>query len=298
MIIKQREKSKTLKIFDVLATRSHLSEEDSKNYQKQLKGFEGEVLFDEMTSGYFDQLVVINDFTFKINGHICQIDTLVIYDGAIEIYEVKNYEGRYRYVDNRFTLVSNGLELLDPLVQANRAHILLKQLLLKLKIKCTCESYAVFMHPNCTIYQDKPNHRVLMPSLFAYHFSNRKSANDQSISVAKMLLAHNCEGIIYTELPHYALADLRKGIYCNNCTSSIDKLTGRTCVCQSCQYKEKGIDNAVRHIRERQLLFPELPLKTRACIDWCGGIHSKYRIRSAIKVIIETNLTKDQITPL
>lgn len=293
MIIKQREKSQTLKIFEILAIRSDLSVEDDTNYQKQIKGYEGEILFDEMAADFLKDSVVINDFTFKVNGHTCQVDTLIVTDGSINIYEIKNYEGRYRYNNNRFTLVSNELELLDPLVQANRAQILMKQLLVQLKLNCTCESFAVFMHPNCTIYQNQSNDHVLLPSLFAYHFKKRKHSGRRSINeateIADKLLAHNREAVLYGELPNYAFEDLKKGIYCQNCNSAILELTGRTCLCQMCHHKESGLDNAVRHSLEKRLLFPDLALETRSCFDWCGGIHSKYRIRAALKKIENNN---------
>lgn len=294
MIIKQREKSQKLKILEILAIRSELSSEDEITFQKQRKGYEGEVLFDELTANYLKDSVVINDFTFKVNGHTCQIDTLVVNDGRIAIYEIKNYEGRYRYISDRFILVANELELLDPLVQANRAQILMKQLLIQSKLNCSCESFAVFMHPNCTVYQDCPNDRVLLPSLFTYHFKKRSGPNKrefkQAVLFAEKLLTHNCEGLIYGELPKYTLTDLEKGIYCQSCNAAIRKLKGRTCICEKCQHLESGLDNAVRHILEKQLLFPEIPLRTLGCYNWCGGIHSKYRIRAALKKIEESKL--------
>lgn len=293
MIIKQREKSQVLKIFEILAIRSELSSEDETNFQKQLKGFEGEVLFDEITADFLKESVVISDFTFKVNGHICQVDTLVVTGSRIDIYEIKNYEGRYRYINNRFTLVSNELELLDPLVQANRAEILMKQLLVQLKLNCTCESFAVFMHPNCTIYQNQPNDRVLLPSLFAYHFKKRKNSGmrsyNEAIVIAEKLLTRNSEAVLYGELPSYILGNLEKGIYCENCNNAISELRGRTCICETCQHKESGVDNAVRHIMEKRLLFPDVALETCDCFDWCGGIHSKYRIRAALKKIENNN---------
>lgn len=294
MIIKQREKSKALKVLEILAMRSELSAEDRTNLQKRIKGYEGEVMFDQLTVDFVTEAFVINDYTFKINGHTCQIDTLMITERGIEIYEIKNYEGLYRYCNGQFSLLSSNLELLDPLVQANRAAILMKQLMMQLKINCTCESFAVFMNPNCTIYQDQPNNRLLLPSSFSYHFKKRKQFSRRSsieaAMIAEKLMRNKREAVFYGELPAYTLETLNKGIYCQHCSSSISELTGRMCICKSCQYKEAAMDNAVRHILEKQLLFPELPLETRACSDWCGDIHSMYRIRSALKKIEKNNL--------
>lgn len=97
MAYKSRTLPEELIIFRILNKRMTLSEKDSQRYFHLKKGYEGEVLFDELTEKLQCECLILNDLLLKVNNTILQIDTLIIFSKNVYFYEVKNFEGNYYY---------------------------------------------------------------------------------------------------------------------------------------------------------------------------------------------------------
>ncbi|MDY0405261.1 nuclease-related domain-containing protein [Virgibacillus sp. 179-BFC.A HS] len=89
MAYKTRTKSKELIILESLNSRGNLTKKDKQRYFNMKKGFAGEIQFDAYTEKLQNECSIINDLLLEVNGTTFQIDSLVIIQGKIYMYEVK-----------------------------------------------------------------------------------------------------------------------------------------------------------------------------------------------------------------
>lgn len=287
MIYKSRTRPQVLSIMDSLLVRANLNDEQKQYADYQIKGYEEEPMFDVIVGQNIPDKLVLNDLLLKTKGTTFQIDTLVITNQTLFVYEVKNYEGEFLFQNSRLTYFPSGIEILNPVNQVQRSTILLKQFLRKHNIEIDCEGFVVFVNPDCTIYQGNPDRHILFPSLLKSHFkkvyTKRQVTTEKTRDIAELLLNNHLESYPLLDLPDYDFDSLKKGIYCHQCNEFIASLTRRTCLCHRCGHKENALENAKRHLIEYQLLFPENPSNTIHLYKWCNEVHSMYRLREVIK---------------
>lgn len=95
MCYKARLEPVDLQILKFLNTRIFLPPEQKKYYFKLKKGFEGETRFDLLTAKLQKECLILNDLLLKVNNSSFQIDSTIIFQGTIYLFEVKNYEGQF-----------------------------------------------------------------------------------------------------------------------------------------------------------------------------------------------------------
>ena len=95
MLKKLRTKPLKLEIFESLNTRMNLLSQDKQNYINLKKGFEGEEMFDSLTEILDCDCYILNDLRLMFNNSVFQIDTLIIFQKIIQVFEVKNYDGDF-----------------------------------------------------------------------------------------------------------------------------------------------------------------------------------------------------------
>lgn len=276
-----------------LSIRGSLSRKDENYYNHLVKGFEGECTFDEWVEDSLKEHILLGDLIFKVNGTIFQLDSLVITNQKLYLYEVKNYEGEFQMDMTSLKRYQAGPELLNPLIQLQRSTILFKQLMDQMNIKIPIESYVIFINKNFTLYQSEPHPQILVCSQLERHFESIKDTtyplSEKCLSLSKSIMKKQLDESPYQDLPDYSIENLSKGIYCSECFNFIEELTGRLCVCSHCGYRETAYDNTYRHIVEFTRLFPEKQLTTQIIYKWCNGLHSMYRIRSVLRQELAKN---------
>jgi hypothetical protein len=170
MTYKTRIKPVELMILRILYTRMDLTGDEQKYYSNLEKGFEGEVQFDLLTEELQSECLIINDLLLEDTNSKFQIDSSIIFQETIYTFEVKNYEGDFRYQSVRFETIS-GKEIKNPLDPLKQSKSLFRQLLKIVDL----------------IYQLRNTLFLLTPSLLisgspkrANYFSNTaKSANEK-----------------------------------------------------------------------------------------------------------------------
>jgi len=95
MIYKPRTKSKKLTVLELLSNRKEITGKDKQHYFSLVKGNEGEMRFDTFTEKLQCECLILNDLLLEINNTTFQIDSLIITQEKIFLYEVKNFEGDY-----------------------------------------------------------------------------------------------------------------------------------------------------------------------------------------------------------
>jgi hypothetical protein len=262
-------------MLDWLAPRMDFTEKEKQRHFSLRKGFEGEIKFDSWMENLQIEHLTLNDLLLEVGGTTFQIDSLVIVQDTILVFEVKYYEGDYYYEGERLKKI-NGSEIKDPLLQLKRSISLLRQLFESLGFHLTIESSVIFINPEFTLYQSPKDAPIIFPSqLNRYMKKLNKKQSKLTIlhrKIAEKLLQLHQTDSPYKRVPKYEYEKLAKGFICGECHQLLDKIEKKDFVCSHCGTHEK-IDHAVmRSIEEIMLLFPEKKLTTALVYDWCKGV--------------------------
>jgi hypothetical protein len=238
MFIKERYESEELKVLKALNTRMDLTEKKKQYYLNLQKGFEGEVMFDEHLHKVGIQTFVLNDLLLEWNHSHFQIDSLVILQQLIKLFEVKNFEGEYYFDGDKFKKL-NGIEVKNPLLQLERNESLLRQLMNNYGYKIPIQAYLVFINPEFTLYQAPLNSRIILPTTlnrFIQKMNKQLSAlNHQHERLSEKLLASHITKSPFSKVPHYDYSQLRKGVFCQRCGTGIVKYYSLILTCQNAE---------------------------------------------------------------
>lgn len=285
MILKERTKSVSHLILESLNSRKTLSSVEKAQYDNQVKGFAGEQQFDRAMKAADLPGLVLNDVLLSTRDTYYQIDSLVVTDDHIHLYEVKNYTGAYTYRDGMLH-ADSGHVLQDPVAQAERKRSYLHNLLLNHGYHLEISVHVVFINPDFYIYSLPKRPDILFAGQLSGHFSQLSQTlpkqKDKALPLAKKLIA--LQNVTYrpTNLPDYTRDQLKTGILCPKCFSFEYERSRQMRTCSSCRYREKASEALQRSINEFALLFPTVPLTKQAAYDWCGKDWSTSRIKRVL----------------
>lgn len=281
MLKKLRTKPLKLEILESLDTRMNLNEDDKQNYLYLKRGYEGEIMFDLLTEKLECECYIINDLLLKVNNTLFQIDTLIIFQKMILVYEVKNFIGEYLYEKDKLYTKAK-FEVKDPLLQLRRCESLLRQLLQKLGFPTPVEGSVVFINPEFTLYQAPLDSPIILPTQLNRYMKKLNTTpsklNGTHKRLADKLASLHIEESPYERLPSYNYQMLKKRMTCALCHSFSMSVDGNKCVCGDCGYHEDAEAAVLRHVREFRLLFPDRKVTTNEIFEWCGVFESKKRI--------------------
>jgi len=292
LFYKPRTESQELAILKSLNNRMNSPEVNQTFYTKN-KGFEGELLFDTWLEKLECPCLVLNDFLFQVNGQFFQIDSLVIVNNRIYVFEVKNFEWDAYYNDKNFYYKDNPKkEMSNPLLQLERAQSLLRQLLHKIDYSIPLYPSVVFINPEFMLYQ-APLDQPLIFANQLNRFVKNLNSNHSPLGQKHLQLAAKLVSLIETENPYERLPDfryeeLRKGICCAGCCSFAVEVKDSNCICTNCNHIEKVEAAVLRSVKEFKLLFPNEKITTRNIYDWCQIIEPSRKIQR----ILTKNYTK------
>lgn len=294
LIYKSRVEPSQLVILKILSQRMQLSKTDHQQYLNLKKGYEGELLFDLLTQNLKCDCLVLNDLRLKSNNQTLQIDSLIIMNHGIHIFEIKNYSGDFYYESDRL-FQKDRSEISNPLIQLQRTESLLRQLLLKLNSSIPIQSSVVFISHDFTLYQAPLNKPFIFPTQLKYFMNNlniqQTKLNEQHRRLAEKLLSLHIEEYHHLKLPPYNFQQLRMGTTCSACASFSIIIYGKVYNCTECGNEELVESAVVRNIKEFMLLFPEEKVTTNQIYEWCNNIASK----KSIQRILDKNFHKSSV---
>ncbi|WP_254660840.1 nuclease-related domain-containing protein [Bacillus sp. FJAT-27225] len=265
-----------------------LSDEDRAVYKRLLKGYEGELAFDEMTRKLQCECIILNDLVLEIGGKTFQIDTLIITAKPIYLFEVKNFEEEYYYDSKEDQFIKLPKLVVDnPLVQLKRSETTLLQLLRQLGYtSISIHASVVFINSEFTLLQAPLDKPLILPTQlnsFLRKFNNIPSGlTDAHWQMADKLCALHQTETRYDQLPTYTFEDLQPGMRCRKCGALSVTVVGKKGICQ-CGESEKVTDAIIRQVQEFQLLFPNEKITTKIIHAWCGEVFSKKRICNTLQ---------------
>ncbi|MEY2192871.1 nuclease-related domain-containing protein [Neobacillus sp. BF23-41] len=286
MSFKDRIEADEIKILRFLNSRMKLAEKDKIRFRNLVKGFEGEVMFDSLTEKLQCPSYILNDLLLETNNGKFQLDTVMITQDPLYLFEVKNYEGDFYFEGDRFYALPKK-EYKNPLHQLQRSESLLRQLLESLGYRIPIEAYVIFINPHFTCYKAPLNEPIIYPNQlprFMHNLNRRPSTlNGMHKKLADQLVSMHQIELPYDRLPPYDYGKLKKGNICRVCLSLKTTVVNNKLVCEDCGCHEV-IDHAVlRVVEEIKLLFPNIKITTNLVHEWCKVVESKKTIRRILK---------------
>ncbi len=289
MAFKPRTESKDLKILRLLNTRMELTVEEKKYYSYLEKGYAGEVQFDSFTEKLQSECLILNDLLLEVNNSIFQVDTTIIFQDPIYIFEVKNYEGDFVYGPENFETLG-GKIIKNPLIQLKRTKTSFQQLLQKLGYNIPIVAYVVFINPEFILYEAPINEPIIFPTQLS-KFMQQLDRHPSMLNPRHRKLAEKLFSLQKMESPYcrqraYEYDQLKKGFICKKCQSFTVSVNGIKMVCGDCGCEELVSAAVMRSVEDLLLLFPDLKITTKIVHDWCRVIDCKKRISR----ILDNNL--------
>lgn len=292
MIVKERTKPEELEILQALKPRMELEEKAASNLYTLEKGYEGEVQFDQWFTNCRVESLIINDLLLEVNGTLFQIDSLVITQDRLHLFEVKNLEGDY-YLDGDKFKTAAGAETKNPLHQLSRAESLLKQLLKNLGFYIPLEPHLVFINPEFTLLQAPLKSPIILPTQLNRFMDrmNRTSSKltNKHTKLAEALLSLHIKKSPFTRVPGYEFDGLRKGVVCEGCGGFLDSLGQKRFVCSHCGARDSIESLVLQTLKSFQILFPDRRVTTTIIYDWSNGDLPRKSIRRVLKNNLSAN---------
>ncbi|MFC0015182.1 MULTISPECIES: nuclease-related domain-containing protein [Allobacillus] len=219
MIYNERSKPLELLQLEVLAHRTTLSPKEQSDLVKLKKGFEGERLFDFMLEGLSKQHLQVNDLLLTFNGTVFQIDTLLITQDKIFVYEVKNFDGEFIYEQEKYFKYPQQ-EIQNPLHQIARSTSLLTQLIRKLGFNWPIQSYVIFVNKNFTLFNAPPNTSMILPTQIGSHLEYLQTIpshlNRVHKRLAEKLIERHLDESPFQKKSSYSYDQVKKGCFVEN----------------------------------------------------------------------------------
>lgn len=271
MAYKERKKPKLLSIYEILSTRMRLASDDYYYYLNLLKGFEGEIRFDELTEKLKQFCLILNDLQLEIRRSSFQIDALLIFSGKILLCEIKNYEGVHYWGKDKFTK-PNGVAMENPDLQLQKTRVRLELLLQELGCKMEVEALVVYINPEFTLLGAPADGQLLLPSQLPGYFANLcagppPNAEQRKLADALVKL-HRPD--YPSKMPGYSYDKLNKGIPCTACGALLETFSAHRQSCANCG-KKVNVKTAIKNgISDFRMLFPDEPVTSSRMADWCG----------------------------
>ncbi|OCA87720.1 hypothetical protein A8F94_07655 [Bacillus sp. FJAT-27225] len=288
MAYKDRCKPKKLVIYESLAARMQLPDDDWSHYCNLLKGYEGELKFDALTEQLQCECIILNDLLLEVGGKTFQIDTLIITANPIYLFDVKTFDGDYVYDSEEDRLFKRpNYEIDNPLTQLKRCETLLRQLLRELSYSSfPINASIAFVHSEFTLYQAPLDKPFILPNQIYPFLRTLNNAppglTDKHRRLAEKLVALHQPESRYDKFPAYTFEGLEKKLRCGKCGSLSISIVGKKGICK-CGEIEKVTDAIIRHVHEFQLLFPNERITTKNIYEFCGEACSKRRINNVLR---------------
>ncbi|UJF15599.1 NERD domain-containing protein [Jeotgalibaca sp. MA1X17-3] len=286
MNLKERALPEELFVLQILEQRMSLSSPLKHRLYTLQVGYDGEIIFDKWLLAMEWDSIVIHDLRIKQNFSEVQIDTLVITNKKIFIFEIKNFIGEY-YWESQTLFKKPNKQVKNPLHQLERSKLLIRQLVNEWQCDYSVEASLIFVHPQFTLFNASLEAPIILRSQIEerLHAFKRLSSGitlENKIFAEKLVQMHLSTNS-FSQLPNYQYHQLKKGVPCAHCQSLLTQLRGRKCFCNHCNLQENIYASIHRLTKEFSLLFPEEQITVKKIYDFSGEIVSKQVIRTALK---------------
>ena len=265
-----------LKILRSLNPRIELLPKDKHQLYSLKKGYGGEKKFEnEWLKKLTCECFIINSLLLEYNSNVFQIDSLVITQKTIYLFDVKNYVDDFYIKDGIWYLKSSEKEIKDPILQLTRCESLFRRILQELRIQSPIETNLVFINPQFTLYQAPIELTAIFPTQIQRYMqaieNSPSKLNGTHSKLVDQLIAKQLDEAKYARYPDYEYDLLKKGVSCNVCDKFMKLNSSKSkFVCLECGETEDFDSAVMGMVRQFQLLFPNRKMTTNGLAEWCG----------------------------
>lgn len=269
-----------MRICDCLEERKILSQTEQNLLYNAEQGYTGECEFYAfLQDAASNKLLLLSSLSLRANNANFQIDSILINNETIYLFEVKNYAGDYYISKNRWFSHPARKEISNPFIQLKRSEGLLRQLLATHGIDYPIKAYVVFVNPEFTLFNASINYPLILRSQFSRFFRpsffQQTPYSDKDFYVAQFLMDSHQDVIYKDNLPSYTFAELKKGIKCPKCGRFMRVETFYRVKCSACLYIERNESAVLRSINDFKFLFPEMKITTKNIVEWCNILSAR-----------------------
>jgi len=281
-----RKKSHQLQWLEEMNHRGELTKEEANTYQRLKLGYKGEVNFDKLCAYFLDKpFPVIDDVTLSYQENVLQMDKIIVNDHTITLIDIKNYHGQYTFVNNAWYAQQKLLPH-NIYEQLRRAKRITKRLLDDFHINMKVEGVLIFMNPQSEItIKDEVAETTLTYEqiplwLMSLNENYRKSpTNGWEAVIQKHIIPSYWADYICSEK---RLAQLKKGIRCQNC-GSFDMVQSRyTINCASCGSNEPKDTAYTRTVCEYGTIMHHRSLKRSDILAFLGDNYKEKYVKNIL----------------
>lgn len=221
-----------------------------------------------------------------MNNTEFQIDSLLIFQDAVYLIELKNFEGDFLVNGDVWHMLPSKKEMQNPLQQLQRTDILLKELFRQLGFNLPIKPFLVFINPYFTLYQAPFNQKIVFPGQLMRFLQMLQQVPSKLLRMHTQLEEALSERHIVQSrrerIPEYDYDQLKKGLLCRFCGGELITFSKLTLKCAVCGEKEEKDNAILRSTYEFHVLFPESKITVNEIYKWCGGGVGKRTIRRVL----------------
>lgn len=276
MILQQRKPDIELLFFRALNKRTTLSTKDEAKLNRLEKGYAGELIYDEIYDKVINNIYTFRNIYLKIEDTTLQIDSLIVTDHGLIVHEIKNFQGLYEIINNKWTIRQSPLTN-DPVIQLKRTTNKLQSLNYTLQENMSIIGKLVFPNIEFNIEsQDKEiSKQIIIRSQLRRYFHELK--NFSSTEKAKFYANYIAENIV--ENPFFNrkvnINDVKNGVYCLKCNSFNMKKLQFHFKCLDCQCMDTIHTHILRTLSDYNSLFYKEPITLSNLYEFIDGSVSK-----------------------
>ncbi|TDM07454.1 nuclease-related domain-containing protein [Macrococcus lamae] len=271
--LKCRESLHQTFCFRGLQARYVFSEDEQERYNKLVKGEEGEAIADELLHLFFqhDDGIYLCDLRLNINYQQVQIDSLLVLDNCVIVFEVKNLSFDLNYRDGNFYLM-NG----EPFSALNEQLARLKKVVSSYIAQydpfVDVIVYPFFVNPEQTIHGILLNGDVLVKDNYQHVLMEyRKQFNlGPAAAITKYLLKRSVPNNFDKRMEvDYSL--VKKGVYCSVCFKEMQRISQRRVFCVNCNQHSNTSDIVHNAVKDIGKIWPDQLITSKLIADWLGN---------------------------
>lgn len=267
MFLKLHEPDNKISYLMNVDGRCNLTKDDRTALFAYQAGLAGESQFYEQLQGVEGGLKLW-DITLKESSK-AQFDFLIIGDGKIFHFDIKNYSGEYTYIDGLF---KNNRGSVDQTIisQLKRADIILPQFLIRKGFQYEHVSRIIFVNENFVLRNFNGDEYIKfagqIPGILDY-LKRLGPPTDEDYRLAKALIAANV--VDNYRFAYYDYGQMKKGYRCPGCkrferVKVAIKRKNVVCVCGRMMTKSEYILECAKQVWS----LKNAPFKIQEIADW------------------------------
>ena len=272
MFINERTKPHELIYYEALSARTSLMKKESAKFENVKKGYEGEMLYDQIFASIgHGNVLIYRDLFLGIDGSVTQYDTLIISDSGIISNEIKNFSGSVTVRDGSWYRGNFSIPN-DAFSQLNRAVGKLMELRNTSRSDFKVSGKLIFPNDNFTFHSDDQsdwNKIILRSGLRDYFRQFNQSGivtGNKAQYISRLISSTIVENPYFK--PEVDKTRLKFGLYCSRCGSFNLSKKRFHLTCNKCGSTECNETHLLRAMNDYKFLFYNQPMTRNSLLEF------------------------------